>query len=203
VFQLEKNTFIYWPFECTLKAWIRMLFQLERTISIYWPIENTPKIWFRRVLELAKILYIYWAIECTPKAWFVKVFQLERTTFIYWAIECTPNFDLLRCSNLKELASSIGQLNALQKLDFKGCHVHCLGTNVICMFILFKQGCCMSICIVYTRKLCTQLVCVNNAWHSCLNDINPWNNKFYTDLEQTHEIYKYVMLRRGMEPCPI
>jgi Leucine-rich repeat (LRR) protein len=30
-------------------------------------------------------------------------------------------FDLLSCSNLEELPSSIGQLNALQMLDLLGC----------------------------------------------------------------------------------
>jgi hypothetical protein len=35
------------------------------------------------------------------------------------------------------------------------CHVHCLNTNVICLFVLFKLECCVSIHIVYTQKLCT------------------------------------------------
>jgi hypothetical protein len=43
------------------------------------------------------------------------------------------------------------------------CHVHCLNTNVICMFILFGHGCCMSIHVVYTLKSCTQLLCLNNT----------------------------------------
>jgi len=72
------------------------------------------------------------------------------------------------------------------------CRVHCLDTNVICMFILFKHKCCVYIHI-YTWKLCTRLPCLNNAWHSCVNDMNPWNNIFCMDLEQTLETYKFVM----------
>jgi hypothetical protein len=83
------------------------------------------------------------------------------------------------------------------------CQVHCLEAKVICLFTLFKHECCMSIRIVYTWKSCTQLSYLNNAWHSCLNHTNPWNNKFCMDLEQTHETYKFVMLGRGMEPCVI
>ncbi len=73
------------------------------------------------------------------------------------------------------------------------CHVHCLNTNVICLFVLFKHECCVLICIVYTQKLCTQLPCLNNAWHLCVNDTNPWNNKFCTYLKWTYEAYKFVM----------
>jgi len=64
------------------------------------------------------------------------------------------------------------------------CHMH---------IILFKRGCCMSICVVYTRKLCTQFPCLKNAWHSCLNNTNLWNNRFHMDLEWTHEPYEFVM----------
>jgi len=74
------------------------------------------------------------------------------------------------------------------------CHVHRLDTNVICLFILFKHECCVFIRIVYTRKLCTWFLCLNNAWHSCVNDMNPWNNRFCMDLEWTHEAYKFVMM---------
>ncbi len=73
------------------------------------------------------------------------------------------------------------------------CHMHCLNTNVICLFVLFKHGCCMFICVVYTWKSCSWLPCLNNAWHSCLNIMNPWNNKFCMNLERTHETYKIVM----------
>jgi hypothetical protein len=73
------------------------------------------------------------------------------------------------------------------------CCVHYLDTNIICLFLLFKHECCVSICIIYTRKLCTLLLCLNNAWHSCVNDTNPWNNRFRMDLEWTHETYKFVM----------
>ncbi len=71
-------------------------------------------------------------------------------------------------------------------------HAHCLDTNVTSLFVLFIHGCCMFIYVVYTLKLCTQLPCLNNAWHSCLNNTNLWNNKFHVDLEQTHEAYKFV-----------
>ncbi len=72
------------------------------------------------------------------------------------------------------------------------CHVHCLDTNVICLFVLFKHGCYMSIHVVYTWKLCTWLPCLNNAWHSCLNNMNLWNNRFRMDLKQTHKTYKFM-----------
>jgi hypothetical protein len=73
------------------------------------------------------------------------------------------------------------------------CHVHYLDTNVICLFVLFRHNCCMSICVVYTQKSCAWLLCLNIAWHSCLNDMNPWNTTFCTNLEWTHEAYKFVM----------
>jgi len=49
-----------------------------------------------------------------------------------------------------------------------------LNTNVICLLVLFKQICCMSI-NVYTWKSCTWLPCLNNAWNSCLEDTNLWS----------------------------
>jgi hypothetical protein len=73
------------------------------------------------------------------------------------------------------------------------CRLHCLNTNIMCLFVLFKYKCCMSICFVYTKKLCTLFSCLNNAWHTCLNNMNLWNNKFCTDFEQTHEAYKFVI----------
>ncbi len=73
------------------------------------------------------------------------------------------------------------------------CHVHYLDTNVICLFVLFIHKCCMYIHVVYTWKSCTWLPCLNIAWHSCLNNMNPWNNRFCTYLEWTHETYKFVM----------
>jgi hypothetical protein len=73
------------------------------------------------------------------------------------------------------------------------CLAHCLNINVMCLFVLFRHRCCMSIHVVYTWKLCTQLPCLNNAWHSCLNNMNLWNNKSRTNLEWTHEAYKFVM----------
>ncbi len=75
------------------------------------------------------------------------------------------------------------------------CCVHYLDMNVICMFILFKHECCVFICIVYIQKLCTQLLYLNNAWHSCVNDTNPWNKCSCMDLEWTHEAYKFVMTK--------
>jgi hypothetical protein len=74
------------------------------------------------------------------------------------------------------------------------CRVHCLNVNVICLFVLFSHRCCMSICVVYTTKSCTQLPCLNSAWHSCLYYTNSWNNRFCIDLEWTHEAYKFMML---------
>jgi hypothetical protein len=52
------------------------------------------------------------------------------------------------------------------------CCAHCLNMNAICLFILFKYKCCMSIHVVYTWKLCTQFLYLNNAQHSCLNNTN-------------------------------
>jgi hypothetical protein len=73
---------------------------------------------------LKKTTFIYWPIECTPRVLFVKVFWLEKTTFIYWPIECTPRalfVKVFRLEKTKELPSSIGQLNALQKHILLGC----------------------------------------------------------------------------------
>jgi len=81
-----------------------------------------------------------------------------------------------------------------------------LNTNIIYLFVLFKHGCYMSIHVVYTWKSCTRFPCLNNAWHLCLNDTNPWNNKFCMDLEQTHEAYKFMMNRSfysTLELCSI
>jgi hypothetical protein len=72
-------------------------------------------------------------------------------------------------------------------------YAYCLNKNVICMFLLFKDRCCMSICVIYTWKSCTQFPCLNNAQHSCLNNTNLWNNIFHTDLEWTHVTYNFVM----------
>jgi hypothetical protein len=73
-------------------------------------------------------------------------------------------------------------------------HVHLFRHEChICLFVLFKHKCCMSICVVYTQKSCTRCSCLNNAWHSCLNNMNLWNIKLHIDLEWTHEAYKFVM----------
>jgi hypothetical protein len=77
---------------------------------------------------------------------------------------------------------------------------HHLNMNAICIFILFKHRCCMSICVIYTWKLCTQLWCLNNAWHLCLNNINLWNNIFCMDLKQTHETHNFVMIWQSQLP---
>ncbi len=37
---------------------------------------------------------------------------------------------------------------------------------------IVRHGCYMSIHVVYTQKLCTRLSCLNNAQHSCLNNMN-------------------------------
>jgi hypothetical protein len=68
-----------------------------------------------------------------------------------------------------------------------------IDTNLICLFLLFKHKFCVSICVVYTWKSCKRLPCLNNAWHLCVNNTNPWNNRFFIDLERTHEAYKFVM----------
>jgi hypothetical protein len=73
------------------------------------------------------------------------------------------------------------------------CCLHCFDMNVIYLFILFKHKCYMYIRVVYTQKLCTRLLCLNNVWHLCLNDMHPWNNIFCTNLERTHEVYIFVM----------
>jgi hypothetical protein len=51
-------------------------------------------------------------------------------------------------------------------------HAHFLDTNVICLFVLFKHGCCMFIHVVYIRKLYTRLLRLNNPQHSCLTNTN-------------------------------
>jgi hypothetical protein len=73
------------------------------------------------------------------------------------------------------------------------CCVHCFNMDVIYLFILFKHKCYMYIRVFYTQKSCTWLLCLNNAWHLCLNDMHLWNNIFRTNLERTHEVYIFVM----------
>jgi hypothetical protein len=43
VFELERVTFIYWPIECTLRAWFVRVFEFERIPFIYWLIECIPR----------------------------------------------------------------------------------------------------------------------------------------------------------------
>jgi hypothetical protein len=64
-------------------------------------------------------------------------------------------------------------------------HAHCLDTNVICLFISFKHGWYMCMCVVYTRKSYTWPSYLNNVQHLCLTNTNLWNNRFCTHLEQT------------------
>jgi hypothetical protein len=66
----------------------------------------------------------------------------------------------------------------------------------MCLFILFGHECCVSIRIVYTWKSCTWLLCLNNAWHSCVNDMNPWNNRFHIDLERTYEVFYACLVQK-------
>jgi hypothetical protein len=73
------------------------------------------------------------------------------------------------------------------------CHAHCLNTNVTWIFVFFRLKCGMSIHVVYTQKLWIWISCVNNAWQSCWNNTNLWNNRLHMDLEQTHEACKFVM----------
>jgi hypothetical protein len=79
------------------------------------------------------------------------------------------------------------------------CCMHYLNMNVICVFILFKPKCYMFICVVYTRKLCTWFLCLNNARHLCLNNVNLWSNKFHMYLKQTHEPCKFVLWQHGLK----
>jgi hypothetical protein len=80
-------------------------------------------------------------------------------------------------------------------------YLYCLNINVVCIvwtwmsyaYSYCLNTCCVFIRIVYTQKSCTWLSCLNNAWHLCVNDTNPWNNRFLMDLEWTHEAYKIVM----------
>ncbi len=44
---------------------------------------------------------------------------------------------------------------------------------------LFRHECCVSIYVVFTQKSCTRFSCLDNAWHLCVNNTNPWNNKLY------------------------
>jgi hypothetical protein len=54
------------------------MFKLKRTTFVYWPIECTPRAWFVRVFQLEKTTFIYWPIECTSKALFIWLSQLEK-----------------------------------------------------------------------------------------------------------------------------
>jgi hypothetical protein len=77
------------------------------------------------------------------------------------------------------------------------CHEHYLDTNVICSFILFRHRCYVPICVVYTWKK----LCLSNAWHFCLNNMNLWNNKFHMDLKQTYGTCKFVMTITWLFEC--
>jgi hypothetical protein len=96
--------------------------------------------------------------------------------------------------NLFIIASYGINTNVIHLLFEHQCYVHYLNTNVIWLWIiLFKHKCCMSICVVYVRKSCTQFLCLNNAQYLCLNNSNLWNNKFRTNLEWIHETCKFMM----------
>jgi len=75
-----------------------------------------------------------------------------------------------------------------------GCHSFICNVWTSMSCALFKHKCCVSIRIVYIWKLCIKLLCFNNAWHSCVNDTNLWNNRFRMDLFQIHEAYEFVMI---------
>ncbi len=81
------------------------------------------------------------------------------------------------------------------------CNVHYFDTNVIYLFILFRHKCYTSINVEYTQKLCTQLSCWNNVWHSCLSNTHPWNNIFHTNLKETHVAYIFVL--KSPKPPPL
>jgi hypothetical protein len=49
--------------------------------------------------------------------------------------------------------SQFGNNNLLVLFEHQCC-VHCLNTNVICLFILFRHKCCMFIRVIYIEKLC-------------------------------------------------
>jgi hypothetical protein len=80
------------------------------------------------------------------------------------------------------------------------CHsfTYIVWTLMLC--VLFKHKCymfdriikheyCIFIRVIYKQKSCLQLLCLNNAWHLCLNNTNLWNNRFRMNLKRTHEIY--------------
>ncbi len=60
------------------------------------------------MFELEGTTFIYWVIEWTLSAWFARVFELEITTFIIGQLNALQSLVLQKCSNLKELPSSIG-----------------------------------------------------------------------------------------------
>jgi len=64
---------------------------------------------------------MYWPIECTPKPSFEWVFVVEELPSSIGQLNALQKLDLDECSNLNELPSSIGQLNALQELHLNGC----------------------------------------------------------------------------------
>jgi len=66
-----------------------------------------------------------------------------------------------------------------------GCYSFTCIVLILMPCALFKHKCYTPIHVVHTRKLCTGL--------PYLNDTNSWNNKFHTNLKQTHETCKFVM----------
>jgi hypothetical protein len=119
-----------------------------------------------------------------------------RNFYIYNTTNFTSrNLAIIVIQNLLFIGSYRKDMNVIHLfvLFEHRCCVHYFDTNVTYLFILFKDECFMSICIVYTQKLCTRLSCLNNAWRLRVYDTNPWNNIFRTDLEWFHEAYKFVM----------
>ncbi len=104
-------------------------------------------------------------------------------------------FGIIIMRNLFFIGSYGIDMNVIHLLELfeHQCCEHCFDTNVIYLFILFRHICYMSIHVVYTWKSCTWLPCLNNAWHSCLNNMHPWNKVFRTNLERTHEAHIFVM----------
>jgi hypothetical protein len=56
-------------------------------------------------------------------------------------------------------------------------YLYCLNMDVVCLFMLFMP-----------KNFAHDFLCLNNACHSCVNNINLWNNKFHTNLEWTYEV---------------
>jgi len=69
-------------------------------------------------------------------------------------------------------------------------YLYCLNIDVMCIVL---NKCHMPIHIVYMCMFYVNLCCLNNAQFSYLNNTNLGNNIFHTNMEWTHEAYKFVM----------